>query len=377
MESSAPPLPPSPPPQRQEPRGLGRRAAARAFGLPLSLALALVLHTAQAFVQQQQPPPRFASPRSRTTSILPFGTGASSYAWPPADSSSPSSTTRLYAAAPPQSGGKGKGGGLGALLTAVPRFLGGKLLDAQDSMYVKRALFLPPANGSLPAADADAVVVVFPGIGMGPKAYGGVARAVQETLEVNYDIKAYVVVAKFFNNLGYLPKEPERRLNSILAALGEQGVSPRAPLGVVGHSGGAFLAYDAALTRSQAFVHLGSTLNSKGALLLGWVGWNGLDGGMDGMGWVAWRGRALVWCVRAGSSSIRRANDTLDTQIQTPNTTTTTTTPHRRPPLDAAERGGVPEAHSAAAGGDGRLHPLHGRGARVWGGGEAGGEEGF
>lgn len=36
------------------------------------------------------------------------------------------------------------------------------------------------------------------------------------------------------------------------------------PVGVIGHSGGAFLAYDAALTKSQAFVHMGSTLNSKG-----------------------------------------------------------------------------------------------------------------
>lgn len=165
------------------------------------------------------------------------------------------------------------------MLTAVPRFVGSKLLDAQDSMYVKRALYLPPGNGTEPAAVAEAVVVVFPGIGMGPSAYAGVARAVQEALAAQYDVKAYVVVAKFFNNLGYLPREPERRLNSIMAVLAGQGVSPRAPLGVVGHSGGAFLAYDAAITRSQAFVHMGSTLNSRGGL---WVVVCVCGGGMDG-----------------------------------------------------------------------------------------------
>lgn len=62
----------------------------------------------------------------------------------------------------------------------------------------------------------------------------------------------------------YLPKEPERRLASIVSELEKQGMQPGKPLAVVGHSGGAFLAYDAALTRSQAFVHLGSTLNTKG-----------------------------------------------------------------------------------------------------------------
>lgn len=276
-------------PHGSPPRRAGAGAAAGAVRLA-GLCLGLLLHTAAAaaspaFVQhqQQQPPQRRGGHshlhqhrRPATTILLPFGaagSGPSSLAWPPADppSSSSSAATRLYAAAGNGAGAGGSkkkgGGGLRGLLTAVPRFVGGKLLDAQDSVYVKRALYLPPGNGTVPAAEAEAVVVVFPGIGMGPKAYAGLALALQQALAANYDIQAYVVVAKFFNNLGYLPQEPERRLNSILAELGSQGVSPRAPLGVVGHSGGAFLAYDAALTRSQAFVHVGSTLNSRGAFL--------------------------------------------------------------------------------------------------------------
>ncbi len=272
--------------QQQQPIGGSARAAAAAAAGPLLLLFLLGLalsHQAAAFVQQHH---QHHSPLRRTTTILPrlpFGAGASSYAWPPAADNTPFSS-RIYAAAPRQggnsNGGKGGGGGgLGGLLTAVPRFIGRKMLDAQDSVYVRRALFLPPGNGTLPAAEAEAVVVVFPGIGMGPKAYAGVARALQEALAASYDIKAYVVVAKFFNNLGYLPQEPERRLNSILAELAARGVSPRAPLGVVGHSGGAFLAYDAALTRSQAFVHMGCTLNSKGGwVFLSWMGgWAWMD----------------------------------------------------------------------------------------------------
>jgi predicted esterase len=61
----------------------------------------------------------------------------------------------------------------------------------------------------------------------------------------------------------YLPQEPERRLTSILEELGSQGID-KSRVAVLGHSGGAFLGYDAALTKGQVFIHMGSTLNSKG-----------------------------------------------------------------------------------------------------------------
>lgn len=312
----------------------------------LLLLLLLPLSLSHAFVQQ----PPVTTP---TSSILPrlFPGVSPSHACPPtppgAGPPSSAAARRLSMQAWSGSNGQGKkgGGGLGALFTAVPRFVGGKLLDAQDAVYVKRALFLSPGNGTLPASETEAVVVIFPGIGVGPKAYAGMARAVQEALATSYDIKAYVVVAKFFNNLGYLPKEPERRLASVLAKLAEQGVSPTAPLGVVGHSGGAFLAYDAALTRSQAFVHLGSTLNSRGACM-----YCKKQGSCVGVRWYA-------------SKAFWRK----DPLLISPNPLT-----HgRRPPLDAAQRNGVPQAHFAATGGAGRLHSLHGRGPRVCGGGEA------
>jgi len=192
------------------------------------------------------------------------------------------------------------------VLTALPRFLGRKLMDGGDAIYIKKCLFLPPGSSSTAAAGAaitsststidgssmsdsnsnnnaaasssqtaspsnpppntDMVLVFYPGIGLGPPSYKDTALAIQDALAQNYDIQAYVVIAKFVNNLGYLPQEPERRLASILTELGKRGISPRAPLAIVGHSGGAFLAYEAALTRAQAFVHLGSTLNSRGVL---------------------------------------------------------------------------------------------------------------
>ncbi|EWM29418.1 hypothetical protein Naga_100042g35 [Nannochloropsis gaditana] len=169
---------------------------------------------------------------------------------------------------------------IGRILTAVPRFVGRKIMDGGDAIYVKKSLFLPPGSRSSgtsspqedtssqppTSVEADMVLVLFPGIGMGPAAYRETALAIQDALAANYDVKAYVVVAKFFNNLGYLPQEPERRLASILTEVSLRGVSARAPVAVAGHSAGAFLAYEAALTRSQAFVHLGSTLNSRGVL---------------------------------------------------------------------------------------------------------------
>jgi hypothetical protein len=171
-------------------------------------------------------------------------------------------------------GGKNGGGNpLTRALTALPRFVGRKLLDGNDRLYLKKCLFLPPppppgaeTNTPPPTPTTDMVIIFYPGIGLGPTAYRETALAIQETLLENYDVNAYIVIAKFFKNFGYLPQEPERRMTSILGELAKRGVSPRAPVGVVGHSGGAFLAYEAALTRSQAFVHLGSTLNSRGVL---------------------------------------------------------------------------------------------------------------
>ena len=49
---------------------------------------------------------------------------------------------------------------------------------------------------------------------------------------------------------GYLPKEPERRLTTIMDKLKGEGIQASNVV-VVGHSGGAFLSYDTALTKSQ------------------------------------------------------------------------------------------------------------------------------
>ncbi len=230
-------------------------AATAAATLPLLLVCLLTLLVARAEGFALRPP-------SATLSSL-----ADAWAWPP---SAPPRPSLLQMMATP--GDKG-GGGLGQVLTAVPRFVGGKILDGGDAVYLRKCLFLPPqsstaATDEVAAAhpSTDMVIVFYPGIGLPPAAYKETALAIQEALHSNYELQAYVVVAKFFNNLGYLPQEPERRLASIVAELGKRGVSPRAPLAVVGHSGGAFLAYDAALTKAQAFVHLGSTLNSRGVL---------------------------------------------------------------------------------------------------------------
>lgn len=155
--------------------------------------------------------------------------------------------------------------GLSKAVTAVPNFLGKKLLDGIDEVYLRKCLHLPPQKqGTADIASVNAIIIFFPGIGMGPKHYNETALAIQRSLSETYGLQTYIVIAKFFNNLGYLPNEPDRRLTSIIEELTRRGVSPRLPIGVIGHSGGAFLAYDTALTKSQAFVHLGSTLNSKG-----------------------------------------------------------------------------------------------------------------
>ena len=148
-------------------------------------------------------------------------------------------------------------------MTALPNFLGKKVLDSIDDVYLKRCLHLPPEATS-DLASTNAIIIFYPGIGMAPRHYNETAFAIQKALSETYGLQTYIVVAKFFNNLGYLPNEPVRRLTSILEELARRGVPPRLPIGVVGHSGGAFLAYDTALTKSQAFVQLGSTLNSKG-----------------------------------------------------------------------------------------------------------------
>lgn len=73
-------------------------------------------------------------------------------------------------------------------------------------MYVKRGLFLPPVKGG-PSA-TEAVVVIFPGIALAPEQYSEVAKAIQLEALASYNQSLYIVVAKFFNNLGCETSRP-------------------------------------------------------------------------------------------------------------------------------------------------------------------------
>lgn len=66
---------------------------------------------------------------------------------------------------------------------------------------MKRCLYIPPPNDSDPSK-ADALIVLFPGIGLTPDQYSDVAKAIQQEARTAYNQSMYIVVAKFFNNLG-------------------------------------------------------------------------------------------------------------------------------------------------------------------------------
>lgn len=139
------------------------------------------------------------------------------------------------------------------------------LWERMDRSYIKKSIFQPSKYGIDPNKP-DAIMVFFPGIGLPPAKYEGITQAIQKACYEDYSLNLYVIIAKLSSNIGYVPKEPERRVKSLLKELATSKNVTSPQVAVVGHSGGAFLSYDAALTLSTVFVHLGSTLNSDGVL---------------------------------------------------------------------------------------------------------------
>eukprot|EP00952_Eustigmatos_sp_NYUAD-ZCMA_P004398 19347-Eustigmatos_ZCMA.PRE.1 len=59
---------------------------------------------------------------------------------------------------------------------------------------------------------------------MPPYTYQGISAVIQDIASRQHGLNLYIVLIKFFNNLGYLPDEPKRRLESVLTELRGQGV---------------------------------------------------------------------------------------------------------------------------------------------------------
>jgi hypothetical protein len=83
-------------------------------------------------------------------------------------------------------------------LTSGPKLLTDQIMGRTDKVYLKKCVFLPPPGGM----KTDVVIVLFTGIGLPPHTYTGIAAAIQEACQRDYNMGAYVVISKFFNNLG-------------------------------------------------------------------------------------------------------------------------------------------------------------------------------